>query len=177
RLGNAGAIRPYLPSRCEPVTPNEAQLEVLDEMTVERATETPPKVRIVASVAEPRVERFAPSPLTDNRNAEAALAETVNRNAEAALSELRYLRSDPDPATEAPSPPPPRDSKPALRVPDAVVRERLVERAVSVDRETERPVEAPSEPLHIRVEHGLSASTLLIAEQPPAHVPSDAAAI
>jgi hypothetical protein len=161
--GNASAIRPYLPSRFEVVTPNEAQLEVLDEMTFERATETPPQVRTVASVAEPRIERFAPPPLTDNRNAEAN------------LSEPRYLTSDRNPAAEGPTPTTPRESKPALRDPDAVVRERLVERAVFVDRETRRPVESPSEPLHIRVERGLSASTLLIAAQPPAHVQGDAA--
>jgi hypothetical protein len=161
--GHASDIRPHLPSRFEPVTPNEAQLELLDEMTIERATAPPPQVRIVASVAEPRVTRFAPPPLTDNRNAEAT------------LSALRSLTSAPNPATETPAPPPPREAKPALRVPDPVVRERLVERAVFVDRETKRPVESSSEPRHIRVEHGLAASTLLITAQPPAHVPSDTA--
>jgi hypothetical protein len=173
--GNASAIRPYLPSRFEPVTPNEEQFEVSDEMDFERVTAPPPQVRSVVSVAAPRVERIAPPPLAEQRNAEAAPAETHQRNAEAVPSQPRYSTSEPEPAAKAPPAlNPSRESEPALRVPDAVVRERLVERAAFVEQETRRPVGSPSEPLHIRVERVLPASTLLIAERPPAVTERDA---
>jgi hypothetical protein len=160
--GNASAIRPYLPSRFERVAPPAPPLDVIDEISLAAVIERPSPMRMMPSASQQHHEHVAPSALAEERPANAA------------MGEVRTSMDDPGPTAPAP-PPPMREPKPARRDSDPVVRERLMERTLFVDRETERPGEKPAEPLHSPIERGLSASTQLITEPQPTLVWRDEA--